>query len=57
VEIVFVEEFTVKVKLVVLVAPPPVPATVIVDVPAGVEAAVAMFKVREQVGVQEFDVV
>jgi hypothetical protein len=26
-------------------------------IPVGVEAAVAMFKVREQVGVQEFDVV
>jgi hypothetical protein len=57
VEILLVEEFTVKVKLVVLVTPPPpVPVTVIVDVPAGVEAAVAMFKVREQVGLHEVDV-
>ena len=50
-------EFTVKVKLVVLVAPPPVLVTVIVEVPAGVEAAVAMVKVREQVGLQDVDVV
>ena len=52
----FRSEFTVKVKFVVLVTPPPVPVTMIVEVPAGVEAAVPMFNVREQVGVQEFDV-
>ena len=52
-----VREFTVKVKFVVLVTPPPLPVTVIVEVPAGVETAVAMFKVREQVGVQEFEAV
>jgi hypothetical protein len=52
-----VGEFTVKEKLVVLLIPPPVPVTVIVEVPAGVEAVVATFKVREQVGVQEVDVV
>jgi hypothetical protein len=46
---------TVKVKFVVLVLPSPVPVTVIV--PAAVEAAEAMFKVREQVGIQEFDFV
>jgi hypothetical protein len=49
--------FTVKVKVVVLVTPPPVPVTVIVDVPAGEEVAVAMFRVREQVGLQDGDVV
>ena len=53
---VVVVEFTVKVKVVVLITPPPVPVTVIVKVPAGVEVAVAMFKVREQVGLQEVDV-
>ena len=52
-----VGEFTVKVKLVVLLIPPPVLVTVIVYVPAGVEAVVATFKVREQVGLQEVDVV
>jgi hypothetical protein len=49
-----VEEFTVKVKLVVLVTPPPVPATVIVSVPAGVDAAVAIVSRLEQVGLQVF---
>ena len=52
-----VGEFTVKVKLVVRVTPPPVLVTVIVEDPAGVEVAVAMFKVREQVGLQDVDVV
>src|SRR5262245_21139217 len=51
-----VREFTVKVKLVVFVTPPPVPVTMIVEVPAGVEATVAMFRVREQVGAQDVDV-
>jgi hypothetical protein len=51
-----VGEFTVKVKLVVLVTLPPVPVTVIVEVPVGVDAAVAMFKVREQVGLHDVDV-
>src|SRR5436309_13314827 len=41
---------TVKLKLVVLVIPPPVPVTVMVEVPAGVEAAVEMVRVVEQVG-------
>ena len=41
---------TVKLKLVVLVIPPPVPVTVMVEVPAGVEAAVEIVKVVEQVG-------
>jgi hypothetical protein len=48
---------TVRLKLVVLVTPPPVTVTVIVWVPVGVEAPVAMFKVREHVGLQEVDVV
>jgi hypothetical protein len=34
-----------------------VAVTVIVLVPVGVDAAVEMFKVREQVGLQEVDVV
>jgi hypothetical protein len=55
--ILLVEKFTVNVKLVVLVTPPPVAVTVIVLVPVGVDAAVEMFKVREQVGLQEVDVV
>jgi hypothetical protein len=55
--ILLVEEFTVNVKLVVFVTPPPAAVTVIVLVPVGVDAAVAMFKVREQVGLQEVDVV
>ena len=41
---------TVKLKLVVLVIPPPVPVTVMVEVPAGVEAAVEIVRVVEQVG-------
>ena len=45
-------ELTVKVKLVVLVAPPPVPLTVIVDVPAGVEPLVLTVRVEEQVRLQ-----
>jgi hypothetical protein len=52
-----VGEFTVRLKFVVLVTPPPVPVAVIVYVPAGVEAEVAMFKVRKQVGLQAVDVV
>jgi hypothetical protein len=48
---------TVRVKLVVLVTPPPVPVTVIVRVPVGVEAEVAMFKVREQLGLHDVEVV
>src|SRR6266571_357257 len=41
---------TVKLKLVVLVTPPPVPVTVMVEVPVGVDAAVEMVRVVEQVG-------
>jgi hypothetical protein len=58
-EVVAVEaaDVTVRVKLVVLVTPPPVPVTVIVRVPVGVEAEVAMFKVREQLGLHDVEVV
>jgi hypothetical protein len=48
---------TVRLKLVVFVTPPPAPVTVIVRVPVGVDAEVAMFKVREQVGLQDVEVV
>jgi hypothetical protein len=44
---------TVRVKDVVFVTPPPVALTVIVELPAGVEALVAMLRVEEQVGLQE----
>jgi hypothetical protein len=50
-------EVTVRLKLVVLVTPPPVPVTVIVRVPVGVDAEVLMFKVREQVGLHDVEVV
>ena len=58
-EVVAVEaaDVTVRVKLVVLVTPPPVPVTVIVRVPVGVDAEVAMFKVREQLGLHDVEVV
>jgi hypothetical protein len=58
-EVVGVEaaDVTVRVKLVVLVTPPPVPVTMIVRVPVGVEAEVAMFKVREQLGLHDVEVV
>jgi hypothetical protein len=48
---------TSRLKVVVLVTPPPVPVTVIVRVPVGVDAEVAMFKVREQVGLHDVEVV
>jgi hypothetical protein len=50
-------DVTVRLKLVVFVTPPPAPVTVIVRVPMGVEAEVAMFKVREQVGLHDVEVV
>jgi hypothetical protein len=43
----------VKLKVVVLVTPPPAPVTVIRKVPAGVELVVLMVRVEEQVGPQE----
>jgi hypothetical protein len=48
---------TVRLKLVVLVLPPPVPVTVIARVPVGVDAEVVMFKVREQFGLHDVEVV
>ena len=50
-------DVTVRLKLVVFVTPPPAPVTAIVRVPVGVEAEVAMFKVREQVGLHDVEVV
>jgi hypothetical protein len=49
-------DVTVRLKLVFLLTSPPAPVTVIVKVPTGVELVVAMFKVREQVGLQDVDV-
>ncbi len=46
---------TVRLKEVVVVTLPAAAVTVIVDVPAGVEPLVLMFKVVEQVGLQEGD--
>lgn len=46
------EDVTVRAKLVVFVIPPPVPVTVIVEVPAGVEPLVLTVKVEEQVRLQ-----
>jgi hypothetical protein len=46
------DELTVKVKLVLLVTPPPAPVTTIVYVPTGVDAAVAIVRRVEQVGLQ-----
>jgi hypothetical protein len=45
--------FTVIVKLVVLVTPPPVAVTVTVKLPTGVEPLVLIVSVEEQVGLQE----
>jgi hypothetical protein len=50
-------EMTVRLKLVVFVTPLPVPVTVIVRVPVGVDVEVAMFKLREQVGLHDVEVV
>ena len=44
--------FTVSAKLVVLVIPPPVADTIIVDGPAGVELVVLIVNVEEQVALQ-----
>ncbi len=46
---------TVKLKLVDFVIPPPLPVTVIVLGPAGVETDVSMLRVVEQVGVHEVE--
>ena len=47
--------FTVRLKFVVLVTPPPAAVTVIRKVPAGVELVVLTVSVEEQVGLQEAD--
>jgi hypothetical protein len=50
-----VGELTFKLKVLVLVAPPPAAVTVIRKVPAGVELVVLIVRVEEQVGPQEAD--
>ena len=47
-----VGKLTVKLNVVVLVTPPPVAVTVMVELPAGVEAVVLMVRVEEQAGLQ-----
>jgi len=48
-----VAALTVRLKVVVLLTPPPVAVTVMVEFAAGVEAVVLMVRVEEHVGVQE----
>ena len=48
-----VSELTVKLNVVVLVIPPPVVETVMVEFPAGVEPVVLMVRVEEQAGLHE----
>jgi hypothetical protein len=45
-------KFTIKLNVVVLVTPPPFAVTVMVALPAGVEAVVLMVNIEEQFGVQ-----
>jgi len=47
-----VGKLTVKLNVVVLVTPPPVAATVMLELPAGVEVFVLMVSVEEQLGLQ-----
>jgi hypothetical protein len=47
-----VDELTVKLNVVVLVTPPPVAVTVMVELPAGVEPVVLTVNVEEQPGLQ-----
>ena len=47
-----VGKLTVKLNIVVLVAPPPVAVTVMLEFPAGVELLVLMVSVEEQAGLQ-----
>ena len=47
-----VGKLTVRLNEVVRVSPPPVAATAMADVPAGVELLVLIVKVEEQVGLQ-----
>ena len=48
-------KLVVKLNVVVLVTPPPVAITVMVELPAGVEPVVLMVMVEEQAGLQEGD--
>jgi hypothetical protein len=50
--VVTVGRLTVKLNVVVLVTPPPAAVTVMVELPAGVEALALMVRVEEQVGLQ-----
>jgi hypothetical protein len=50
-----VGELTVKLNVVVLVTPPPIAETVMVELPAGVEPVVLMVKVEEHAGLQEVE--
>jgi hypothetical protein len=47
-----VGQLTIKLNVVVLVTPPPVAVTVMVELPAGVEPLVLMVSVEEQLGLQ-----
>ena len=47
-----VGKLTVKLNVAVLLTPPPVAMTVMLELPAGVEALVLMVRVEEQVGLQ-----
>ena len=47
-----VGKLTVKLNAVVLVTPPPVAVTVMLELPAGVELLVLMVRVEEQLGLQ-----
>ena len=49
---VVVGELTVKLNVVVLVTPPPVAVTVMLELPAGVKPLVLIVSVEEQVGLQ-----
>jgi hypothetical protein len=52
---VLIGELTLRSNVVVLVTPPPVAVTVIVELPAGVEVSVFTFKVEEHAGLQLTD--
>jgi hypothetical protein len=47
-----VGKLTVKLKVVVLVTPPPLAVTVMVELPAGVDPVVVMVNTEEQFGLQ-----
>jgi hypothetical protein len=50
-----VGKVTVRLNVVVLVTPPPVAATVMLELPAGVELLEVMVSIEEHVGLQEGD--